>query len=161
MFKNRTSGGGSIPGIVALNAGTRYLNAGGQEATAAHDYSGGLVQTNTTPAKLITIIVPPDANCPVAYPMALTCTNHEENQNTAIDLSGGSGVYLAGVQYAPSDNVSVAGNTMTGGYVGQVWAWTLQYTGNSQINQEGDQIQGPGVLRLDAACTTPGTACVP
>jgi hypothetical protein len=159
MFKNRTNG--SVPGILALNAGTRYLNPGGREATAAHDYSGGFVQTNTTPAKLITVIVPPDTNCPVVYPMPLACDNNEENKNDAIDLSGGSGVYLAGVQYAPSDNVSIAGNSATGGYVGQVWAWTLQYTGNSQINQEGDQTQGPGVLRLDAACTAPGTPCIP
>ncbi|MHB1319863.1 MAG: pilus assembly protein TadG-related protein, partial [Anaerolineae bacterium] len=111
MFKNRTSGGGSaLTQIVALNAGTRYLNPGGSEATAARDYSGGLVQTNTTPPKLMTLIVPPDSRCPVVYPFSATCTNLAENQNKAIDLTGGSGVYLAGVQYAPSDNVTVAGN---------------------------------------------------
>ncbi len=162
MFKNRTSGGGSsVTQIVALNAGSRYLNSGGSEATAAHDYSGGLVQTNTSPAKLMTVIVPPDANCPVTYPVAATCTNNEENKNISVDLSGGSGVYLAGVQYGPSDNMSIAGNTTTGGYVGQVWSWTLVYTGGSQINQQGDQASGPGTLRLDAACTAPGTPCIP
>jgi hypothetical protein len=57
--------------------------------------------------------------------------------------------------------VTVAGNTSTGGYVGQVWSWTLVYTGGSQINQEGDANQGPGTLRLDAACTAPGTPCIP
>jgi Flp pilus assembly protein TadG len=161
-FKNRTSGGGSsLPQVVALNAGTRYLNAGGREATAAHDYSGGLVQTNTTPAKLMTVIVPPDLNCPVTSPMAASCTNTEENQNKAIDLSGGSSLYLAGVQYAPSDAVTLAGNTAGVGYVGQVWAWTLKYTGNATINQQGDGGSGPGILRLDAACTAPGTPCVP
>jgi hypothetical protein len=162
QFKNRTSGGGGgVTQVVALNAGSRYLNPGGAEATAAHDYSGGLVQTNTSPAKLMTVIVPPDPNCPVIYPAVATCTNVEENRNIAIDLSGGSGLYLAGVQYAPSDNVTVAGNTSTGGYVGQVWSWTLVYTGGSQINQEGDANQGPGTLRLDAACTAPGTPCIP
>lgn len=162
QFKNRTSGGGgAVTQVVSLNAGSRYLNPGGTEATAAHDYAGGLVQTNTAPAKLMTLIVPPDSNCPVIYPVVATCTNAEENRNIAIDLSGGSGLYLAGVQYAPSDNVTVAGNTSTGGYVGQVWSWTLVYTGGSQINQEGDATQGPGTLRLDAACTAPGTACIP
>jgi Flp pilus assembly protein TadG len=162
MLKNRTSGGGgALTQLVALNAGDRYLNPGGHEATAAFDYSGGLVQTNTSPAKLMTIIVPPDPNCPVVYPAPASCTNTEENRNSAIDLSGGSGVYLAGVQYAPSDNVTVAGNTVTGGYVGQVWSWTLVYTGGSFINQEGDANQGPGTLRLDAACTAPGTPCIP
>jgi Flp pilus assembly protein TadG len=162
MFKNRTSGGGgALTQVVALNAGTRYLNTGGREATAAHDYSGGFVQTNTSPAKVMTVIVPPDTNCPVIYPVVATCSNSEENNNISIDLSGGSGLYLAGVQYAPTDNISVAGNTATGGYVGQVWAWTLVYTGGSQINQQGDQNTGPGTLRLDAACTAPGTPCIP
>jgi Putative Flp pilus-assembly TadE/G-like len=160
MFNNLTNG--KIPGIVALNAGTRYLNPGGSEATAARDYSGGLVQTNTSPKKLMmTVIVPPDSNCPVSFTTFVTCTNNEENKNSSIKLTGNSGVYLAGVQYAPSDNVSVSGNTATGGYVGQVWAWTLTYTGNSIINQEGDQNTGPGTLRLDAACTAPGTPCIP
>jgi Flp pilus assembly protein TadG len=167
VFKNRTGGGSSsLTQLVALNAGTKYSrlggqNAGGQEATAARDYNGNPVQTNTTPARLMTVIVPPDANCPVSLPLAASCTNTEENQNKAIDLSGGSALYLAGVQYAPSDNVSIAGNTATGGYVGQVWAWTLVYTGGSTINQEGADAGGPGTLRLDAACTAPGTNCTP
>lgn len=162
MFNNLTNG--SIPGIVALNAGTRYQNQtpSGIEATAAADYSGGFVQTNTSPKKLMmTVIVPPDSNCPVSFTTFVTCTNNEENKNDSIKLTGSSGVYLAGVQYAPSDNVSVSGNTANGGYVGQVWAWTLTYEGNSQINLEGDQNTGPGTLRLDAACSGPGTPCIP
>jgi len=160
-FKNRTGGGGSLTQIVALNAGTRYLNAGGQEATAALDYSNNPVQTNTTPARLMTVIVPPDTRCPVVFPFPASCSNAAENQNKSIDLSGGTGLYLAGVQYMPSDNVTVAGNAVTGGYIGQVWSWTLVYTGGSNINQEGAQSQGPGTIRLDAACTVPGIACVP
>lgn len=162
LFNNQTGGGGSsLTQIVALNAGTRYLNPGGTEATAALDYSGAPVQTNTTPARLMTVIVPPDSRCPVVYPFAATCTNSVENTNIAVNLRGGSGLYLAGVQYAPSDNMTIAGNTTTGGYVGQVWSWTTVYTGGSQINQEGATSQGPGTLRLDAACTAPGTPCVP
>jgi Flp pilus assembly protein TadG len=162
MFKNRTSGGSSsLTQIVALNAGTRYRNPGGNEATAARNYSGGFVQTNTTPAKLMSVIVPPDLACPVSYPLVASCTNTEENQNKAIDLSGGSALYLAGVQYAPSDAVTVAGNSASNGYVGQIWAWTLKYTGNATVNQQGDQNTGPGTLRLDAACTAPGTPCIP
>lgn len=162
QFKNRTSGGTStLTQVVALNAGTRFGSPGGTEATAAHDYFGGLVQTNTSPARVMTIIVPPDIRCPVSYPLVASCTNAVENQNKAIDLSGGSALYLGGVQYAPTDAVTVAGNTATGGYVGQIWAWTLKYTGNSTVNQEGDQTTGPGTLRLDAACTAPGTNCIP
>ena len=94
----------------------------------------------------MTLIVPPDTRCPVAYPFPASCSNVVENQNKAIDLSGGSGLYLAGVQYAPSDNITVAGNTVTGEYVGQVWAWTAVYTGGSEINQEGAQSVGPGTI---------------
>jgi hypothetical protein len=160
-FKNRTSGGSTIPQIVALNAGDRYLNPGGDEATAARDYSGGLVQTDQTPPKVMTVIVQRDTRCPVVYPFPSSCANVVENQNKAIDLAGGSGLYLAGVQYAPTDNVTISGNTTAGGYVGQVWAWTITYTGGSDINQEGDQEAGPGTIRLDAACTAPGTNCIP
>ena len=132
MFKNRSGGGGSsLTQVVSLNAGTRYLNSAGQEATPARDYSGALVQTNTTPSKMMTVIVPPDPRCPVVDPFPASCSNMVENQNKAIDLSGGSGLYLAGVQYAPSDNITVAGNTTTGGYIGQIWAWTIVYTGGS------------------------------
>jgi hypothetical protein len=162
QFKNRTSGGGTtLEQIVALNAGTKYLNPGGSEATAALDYDGNPVQTNTTPPLLMTVIVPPDPRCPVSLPLAASCTNTVENQNKAIDLSGGSGLYLAGVQYAPSDNISIAGNSATGGYIGQVWGWTAVYTGGSIINQEGSTSAGPGTLRLDGACTAPSTPCLP
>jgi len=109
----------------------------------------------------MTVMVPADPDCPVVYPFPASCSNAAENQNKAIDLSGGSGLYLAGVQYMPTDNVTIAGNATTGGYIGQVWAWTLVYTGGSIINQEGSQSQGPGTIRLDAACTVPGIACVP
>jgi hypothetical protein len=156
QFKNRTTGT-----IVALNAGDRFGNPSGDEATAAHDYSGGLVQTNTTPAVLMTVIVQRDPRCPVTYPFPADCNNAAENTNKSIDLSGGSGLYLAGVQYAPTDNITVAGNATTGGYVGQIWAWTIKYTGGSVINQEGAQAEEPGILRLDAACTAPGTPCIP
>lgn len=162
MFKNRTGGGGSsLTQMVALNAGDRLGNSSGREASAALDYSGNAVETNTSPALLMTVIVPPDPRCPVAYPWVASCTNLVENNNKSIDLSGGSVLYLAGVQYAPSDNVTVAGNTASDGYVGQFWAWTIKFTGGSRINMEGKASEGPGTLRLDAACTAPGTPCVP
>ncbi len=163
QFKNRTGGGSSsLEQVVALNAGSRYGNPGGREATAALDYGNNPVETNTTPGVLMTVIVPPDPRCPVVVPFPdVTCTNVVEKHNTTINLAGGTGLYLAGVQYAPSDNVTVSGNSSSGGYIGQIWAWTIQYTGGSTINQEGLQAEGPGTLRLDAACTVPGTPCVP
>jgi hypothetical protein len=81
-----------------------------------------------------------------------------------LDYSGAGSttiVSVAGVQYAPSDNVKIAGSGDSRGYEGQIIAWTLTYSGNSEINQH--YLGGPqlGVLRLDAACTAPGTPCNP
>ena len=88
----------------------------GVEATAALDYSGASDrQTNgTTPQTLMTLIVPPDQSVSgrvsVSHRRARTSA---ENKNKSIDLSGGTGLYLAGVQYAPTDNITIAGNSST------------------------------------------------
>lgn len=161
LFKNRTSGGGTDPQAVALNAGSRFLSSSGYEAWAASDFSGNPIQTNTDPPTLMTVMVQRDSACRPVWPYPASCSPVVENRNQAIDLAGGSNLYLAGVQFAPADNATLSGNTATGGYVGQVWAWTLTYTGNSLVTQEGSQAAHPGILRLDAACTAPGTPCIP
>lgn len=159
-FKNRTSGGGSGPNAVVLNAGSRYGDPAGFEATPARDYSnpGTLVQTDTTPPLILTIMVSPDLNCVIGTTYPTLC---DDNHNRTINLAGGTSLYLAGVQYAPSDNSVVAGGSDGNGYVGQIVSWTLRYTGGTQINQQGPEIVGPGLLRLDGACTAPGTPCAP
>jgi hypothetical protein len=59
----------------------------------------------------------------------------------------------------PTDNVAISGNSTSNGRVGQIISWTLKYSGGVQINQEGAANEGPGILRLDAACTAPSTPC--
>ena len=147
--------------MISLNAGTKLGSGSGTEATAAHDYASpfGLVETNTNPKLLMTLIVQRDTRCTPVWPFPSACDNTAENQYEAIDLSGGSALYLAGVQYGPSDNMKIAGNTSSGGYVGQIIAWTVFYTGGSTIRQDGPNGPDLGILRLDAACTAPGTAC--
>jgi Flp pilus assembly protein TadG len=149
--------------MVSLNAGTKLGSPSGTEATAAHDYSTpfNLVETNTNPRLLMTLMVQRDSKCTPVLPFPSACDNTEENQNDAIDLSGGSALYLAGVQFGPSDNMKIAGNTSSGGYVGQIVAWTVFYTGGSTIRQDGPTGPHLGILRLDAACTAPGTPCNP
>jgi Flp pilus assembly protein TadG len=162
MFKNRTGGGSSsLVQLVALNAGTKYNNPAGTEALAARDYSGNPVQTDPAPHLVMTVIVQRDGNCTVTLPLPAACDTNEENRNKAIDLSGGSAIYLAGVQYGASDGMSIAGNSSSGGYIGQIVAWTVFYTGGSVIRQEGPSGPDLGILRLDAACTAPGTPCNP
>jgi hypothetical protein len=148
------------PPLVAFNRGDAYdLRAGGREATPA--MFGGLpVQTNTTPALVMSVIVPGDPACTVTIP-APSC---DAPAYQTLEYTGAGNttiVSVAGVQYAPSDNVKVAGSGDAKGYEGQIVAWTLTYSGNSTINQHYLGGSPPGVLRLDAACTAPGTPCNP
>lgn len=143
LFKQRN-------GAVVLNAGTKFKNAGGVEPATAP------AMTNTTPSVKMTVIVQKDPACPVTLPYPLC----NDNQNTAITLAGGTALYLAGVQYAPSDNSTITGSSDGAGYVGQVWAWTLTYSGGTTINQEGLGTDGPGRIRIDTACS-PSTPCNP
>jgi Flp pilus assembly protein TadG len=151
-FKNNNTG------LVALNAGTRFGNAsGGIEAAPARAYDGSPVVTNTTPGVLMTVMVEWDDRCTVTQPYPRPC---RDTQNDAIKLNSSS-LYLAGVQYAPSDNAAIAGGSAGVGYVGQIVAWTVKYSGGSTLNQEFLGNVASGVIRLDGACTAPGTPCSP
>ena len=153
QFKNNNTG------VVALNAGTKFGNsASGVEAKAALDYAANPIQTNTTPNLILTILVQKDLACTVTQPYPSGC---HDTQNKAIKLNGGSSLYLAGVQYAPSDNAALAGGVAAGGYVGQVVSWTVTYSGGTTINQAYPGAAQNGVLRLDTACTGPNTTCSP
>lgn len=155
-FKNRTSGGSTAPSAIALNAGSRFGSSGGAEADAARDQAGNPIVTNTIPAIKMTLIVTRDGSCPVVDPYPAGCDT--TNKNFTVDLAGNSTLYLAGVQFMPTDNATI-NSSGAFGYVGQIWAWTLHYSGGTFLNQEGSQGSGTGVLRLDAACTTPSTPC--
>jgi hypothetical protein len=85
----------------------------------------------------------------------------EASRNTTINIAGGGSLVLEGVQYAPTDNFAISGGAAGTGQVGQIWAWTIDYKGGTQINQQGAGSLGPGTLRLDGACTAPGTPCIP
>jgi hypothetical protein len=80
-------------------------------------------------------------------------------KDKTINLAGSGGLVLEGVQYMPTDNVEISGNSSSNGRVGQIISWTLKYSGGVRINQEGPANEGVGILRLDAACTAPTTPC--
>ncbi|HTK44799.1 MAG TPA: hypothetical protein VL749_05570, partial [Patescibacteria group bacterium] len=148
----------------ALNAGTRFpaTYTAGTPATAAIDWSGSRVETtgssSPTPALPLTLLVRKDSNCfvPTSPPFEESGSCREQDNKT-ISLAGSGSIVLWGVQYMPTDNAVINGNSASEGRIGQIWAWTLTYTGNSIINQEGADNGGPGILRLDAACTAPST----
>jgi len=151
---------------IALNSGNKYPpGTAGTAATAAIDWNDQLVQTSgaqgPTPPILLSLLVNKDPGCFVpAYPTREpdSCS---ANNNKTLSLAGGGSLDVEGVQYAPTDNVQINGGATGTGHVGQIWAWTLFYSGGTQINQEGAGSLGPGTLRLDGACTAPGTPCNP
>jgi hypothetical protein len=151
---------------IALNAGTKFPpGSNGVSATAAHDWNDKAVQTrgpaSPTPAILMTLLVNKDTNCTVTtYPQDEPNSCNDSNNKTLF-VAGGGSLTVEGVQYAPTDNIVISGGSAGVGQTGQIWAWTLDYKGGTQINQQGAGSLGPGVLRLDAACTAPGTPCNP
>ena len=159
---------------IALNAGTKFpRGTPGTGATAAIDWSGTAVQTSgpfsPTPPVLMTILVRKDTNGPGGTQACVVPTSApfiepsgcQDGKNQTINIAGGGQLDLEGVQYAPTDNAAISGSSDGNGTVGQIISWTLSYSGGTTLNQEGSGAQGPGILRLDAACTAPGTACNP
>jgi hypothetical protein len=142
--------------VVDLNGGDPSCLSSCTRATPARDVNGNPVATPQGLA--ITIYVPRDPACFTGAVPQL-CS---DNQNNAVSIGGNSAVIVSGVIYGPSDNMTIASNsTSQTGVLGQIISWTVTYTGHATLNQEGPpQIQG-GTLRLDAACTAPGTPCSP
>jgi len=151
---------------IALNVGSKYPpGSGGTAATAALDWNRAPVQTSgpmsPTPPILMTLVVTKDPDCVVpAFPgqEPAAC---DANKDKTLNLAGGGSLDIEGVQYAPTDNIKITGGSTGVGQAGQLWVWTIFYAGGTQINQQGAGSNGPGVLRLDAACTAPGTPCAP
>src|SRR5205823_14664404 len=112
-----------------------------------------------TPAILISLLVKRDPACYVpAFPQQEPA-GCNANQDGTLNLAGGGSLAIEGVQYAPTDNVKINGGSAGTGQVGQIWAWTIFYSGGTQINQQGAGSSGPGTMRLDGACTAPSTPC--
>jgi len=159
---------GNSAQTIALNAGTRFppTFAGGTPATAAIDWSGQAVETSgpngPTPPLLISLLVKKDPGCyvPSGSPF-VEPSGCNAGKDKTLNMAGGGSLALEGVQYAPTDNVEIHGGSSGNGRVGQIISWTLFYSGGTQINQQGPNTLGPGILRLDGACTAPGTPCAP
>lgn len=158
---------------IALNAGSRFPTTTGIPAKPAIDWTGVEVITSgpasPTPPVLMSILVRRDtdgsggsAACvvPTTTPF-IEPTACDANKNQTVSIAGNGQIVLEGAQYGPTDNMTISGNSSSNGRVGQLWAWTLKYSGGVAINQEGSTSVGPGTMRLDAACTAPGTPCVP
>jgi len=158
-----TSSGTSV---LSLNFGDRYCPApltdpcpsGASWASPASGI-GGPVQTLDASGSAIpiTVLVQHDPNCTVANYDPVACN---ENQNQTLKLTGGGNIFLAGVQYAPTDNVVLKGNANQGAEVGAMWAWTLKFTGGTVYRIQASNPQMIGNLRLVRACS-PTEPCNP
>jgi hypothetical protein len=155
---------GTAAQTIALNVGAKYPpGTGGVSATAAHDWNDDPVQTNGPTPILMTLLVKKDIppTCYVPPFPGQEPASCDADKNKTLNLSGGGSLDIEGVQYAPTDNIEIHGGSAGVGQAGQLWVWTIFYSGGTQINQEGAGSNGPGALRLDAACTAPGTPCIP
>ena len=90
---------------IYLNAGARLDASPGAQASAAIDFAGNPVQTNTVPPVIMTVMVRPDLGCEgpgrvISLPIPAGCTM-PEGKRAAIQLTGRASLYLAGVQYGP------------------------------------------------------------
>ena len=104
----------------------------------------------------ISIIVPRYAGCfPTPTPQE-DCSGETTNdtKNTTLSLRGSGVLEVSGIVYAPSDQVEVnSSNTTQDGTIGQLIVWTVDYSGNADLNQLAFTDDTPGILRLDAACS--------
>jgi hypothetical protein len=163
---------GNSSKLIALNEGTCDASAPVDCLTGAAParswdgaaWNGPAVQVTLQGPGGTPIVVPEslvvtrDPACAVAVLEPPGCN---DLKNKILVLPGGGNLFVAGVQYAPSDNVSITGSSGGNGRIGQIIAWTLTYNGNSTINEYFPGGAGNGVLRLDTACSGPGTVCFP
>jgi hypothetical protein len=147
--------------LLALNFGDGYCPLGGCPAgNWASPANGpqGPVKTPDPNGVLMSLMVVPNPVClPIVAAETTACKN-TENDRKSLTLDGGGNIFLAGVQYAPTDNVKLAGNSGQTAEVGAIWSWTLEFKGGTvyQIRTANPQLLG--VLRLDRACS-PGNTC--
>ncbi len=136
--------------LVALNFGTAYPTAtSGTKSQPAKMPDGALVQTSSDNPLPLTVMVRPDPTCVVGPTAPSAC---RENLNSTISLTGTGNTFIAGVVYAPSDNVTFSGNTSSTAELGQVWAWTMKFD-SAFFNLRSSNTERLGVLRLDRACS--------
>lgn len=139
-----------------LNTGNVSCGSDGCRAAPAVDFANKEVKT---PAGLSIAIEVPRTSACFSGTNPLNVSSCDGNNTVTL---GGSGLLkVAGAIYAPSDNIAVAGNSSTTGYVGQMIGWTVKYSGQGRLDQDYPGGPGNGVLRLDTACSGMNTPCIP
>jgi hypothetical protein len=146
---------GNTLDVLELNAGDAYPSGSGTAATAARNWDGTDVETVGRIRLPMTLIVRKNPACYVAPTDPCDVNPSQWRQLT---LPGGSSSFVFGVQYAATDNIFITGGSAGDGYLGQIWAWTVKYSGGTHISLVGAQDPEPGVLRIATPCS-PSAAC--
>jgi hypothetical protein len=137
-----------------LNLGDETCAADDCRAEPARDHAGNPVETPE--GLILSIEVPRDPSC-FSGTTPILCS---DTNNDTVRLPGNGQIRVAGVIYAPSDNIQINGdNTSQEGLVGQIIAWTVKYSGGAKLNQDYPGAEEVGTLRLDAACSAPSEPC--
>ncbi|MEX2184036.1 MAG: TadE/TadG family type IV pilus assembly protein [Chloroflexota bacterium] len=78
----------------------------------------------------LSVWIRPVASC---VPLAPICS--DSTSSAVFDISSAdSGMDVRGIIYGPTDKMKISGNGLHHGS-GEIWAWTLEYKGNSQLDQ--------------------------
>jgi hypothetical protein len=147
---------------VSLNMGDSSCAQDSCRATPVGVPTFPLLQTQTHVP--ITIVVEKYLGCfdPGTTSPTFPCTDTgNDTKNKLINLSGGGQLDIAGIVYAPTDQVQISGKSGTNSTLGQIVAWTVTYSGGATLNQSFPGLFFSGIVRIDAACTKgqPVTPC--
>jgi hypothetical protein len=146
---------------IALNNALKIsLNYGPDTCTQDSCRSGPALDEDLTPLRTpqglnLTIEVEKDSSCFVGLTPLEACSG-----TSVLTMPGNGNSLIGGVVYAPSDKIVVSGNNSNSvGTVGQIIGWTVTYQGGAELNQVYPGIEGPGILRLDEACSAFNSPC--
>ena len=146
---------------VSLNMGDSSCAQDSCRATPTGVLTFPLLETQTHVP--ITIVVEKYPGCfepGTTTPTPCTDTGND-TQNKLVNLSGGGQLDIAGIIYAPTDQVQIAGKSGTQSTLGQIVAWKVTFSGGATLNQSFPGLFYSGVVRIDAACSkgSPATPC--
>jgi hypothetical protein len=139
---------------VSLNSGPDTCNDESCRSGPALDFDG--TPLKTAAGLTLTIEVPRLGACFSGLtPIDSSCSG-----SSVINMPGNGNLRVAGVVYAPSDNIKVDGNNSgTVGTIGQLVGWTITYSGGASLNQTYPGGESAGILRLDEACSAFNSVC--
>ncbi len=146
------SNGGVLAGqgvTLAFEPDAKMASAGGSQICLNFDSDpGGLCGAATQAAAPwttgmtnhdvpIAVWIRPVSDCDPSATTPCADSSH------VFQMAGGSGIDERGIIYGPTDNIKLASaNALQASSSGEVWAWTLNYLGNSTLNQTFD---GPSI----------------